>query len=110
MARPWVLANVRPLLAAVIAAGDDSDYRRALELAPFLDAALLAELVAQGHASADPEVREAAADWTADRYHRASKGSRCYCSRNAAKVGATTCGGSWRTMTSDGSPATQRTA
>jgi hypothetical protein len=64
MPRAFVLAELPALLAAIVAAGEEWEYRRALELVALVDRdALAPALIAWGAASADPAIREVAAEF-----------------------------------------------
>ncbi|HET7234646.1 MAG TPA: hypothetical protein VFJ16_31830 [Longimicrobium sp.] len=61
--RAWLLARIEPALEPLLAANDEWEYRRMLEAADLLDAALTRKLVDRGLESANPDIREAAEDW-----------------------------------------------
>lgn len=63
--REQVLANLEAVAAEVLDLSDYWEYRRLLELAASLDAALTQRLVALGLDHADTDVKEAAQDFRA---------------------------------------------
>lgn len=65
LSRPWVLEHFERLATESLDLADYWEYRRLLELAELLDAALVQRLVPCGLASSDPDVREAAEDFRA---------------------------------------------
>jgi hypothetical protein len=65
MPREWVLERIEQVAAEALDLSDYWEYRRLLELADLLDAALVRRLVPIGLTSAVPDVREAAEDFQA---------------------------------------------
>lgn len=62
--RSWVLEWLEPVAQEVLNLSDYWEYRRLLELAEMLDIKLLKRLVSRNLASTDPDVREAAEDYS----------------------------------------------
>ncbi len=63
MPRLWVLQTIEAVASECLDLTDDWEYRRLLELANELDAAMVERLVQLGVASDDQDVREAANDF-----------------------------------------------
>jgi hypothetical protein len=63
MPRQWVLERIENVAAESLDISDEWEYRRLLELAAILDAALLQRVVALGLGCDDPEIQEAAEDF-----------------------------------------------
>ena len=61
--REWLLARIEPALEPLFAVNDAWEYRRMLEVAELLDAALTRKLIRRGLESENEEIREAAEDW-----------------------------------------------
>ena len=61
--RDWVVGNFVQVAAEALDLSDNWEYRRLLELAELLDAALVKQLILVGLQSEDPELREAAEDY-----------------------------------------------